>query len=136
MDDRGETKNAGGTGEATGAGERNLRYSWLILNYALAADIVWRAGFAHAPYGQIADLVFIWLGAQLFYVILELSVRGSLIAVFRLSSVPATILGILVAGGFLLLTTYWSGRLILAGVFALALVAVLALMLVARRSKV
>lgn len=114
-------------------GQRNLRYAWLILNYALAADIVYRAGFAREAYGQIADLIFIWLGAQLFYVILELSVQGSLITVFRVSAVPATVLGILAAGGLLLLTQFWSGRIILAGGFALALVAVLALLVVARR---
>ncbi len=113
--------------------EKNLRYAWLVLNYALAADIVYRAGFAREAYGRIADLIFIWLGAQLFYLVLELSVQGSLVAVFRLSAVPATVLGIVAAGGLLLLTQFWSGRIILAGAFGLALVAVLALLVVARR---
>jgi hypothetical protein len=43
----------------------NVRYAWLLLTYALAADVFYRAGFARQTFGQIADLLFIWIGSAL-----------------------------------------------------------------------
>lgn len=119
-----------------GGGGANTRSAWLILTYALAADIVYRAGFARQPFGQIADLIFIWLGVQLFYVILEMSTLGSIVAAWRVSNIPSTVLAIVVAGVFLLLTTFWSAAVVLTGASALALMAVLAMILLARGRRV
>ncbi len=116
-----------------GTGGRNVRYSWLVLTYALAADIFYRAGFARETFGQIADLLFIWLGAQVFYVILEMSATGVTMAAFRAMTIPTMALAIVVAAGALLMTTFWSAAVVSAGVAALALMAVLALLVNARR---
>lgn len=112
---------------------RNLQYAWLLLNYALGADIVYRAAFARQAYGQIADLVFIWLGSLLFYTVLELSVTGSLVGMWRVSTIPMTVIGVVAAGVLLLVNIYWSGRLILTGGMFIAGMIVLALLVIARR---
>ncbi len=134
-------RGSGNRNEVTGPGraipggnpERNLRNAWLLLTYALAADIVYRAGFLRAPLNQMADLVFIWLGAQLFYLITEISLYRSVVTAWRMSVVPATVLGIVLMGAALILYEYWGAGIILAGFSALAVVAVLALLVVARR---
>jgi len=114
-------------------GRPNVRYAWLLLTYALAADIFYRAGFARQTFGQIADLLFIWIGAQLFYVILEMSTAGSIIAAFRVTFIPSTVLSIVVAAGALIMTRYWSALVVTAGVTSLALMAVLAMALLWKR---
>jgi len=111
----------------------NTWYAWLVLNYSLAADIVYRAGFARQAFGQIADLLFIWLGAQLFYVILEMSAGGTTVAALRASAIPATALAIVIAAGALILSSFWGSLVVTVGGALLALMAVLALALVWRR---
>ncbi len=81
---------------------RNVRYAWVLLNYALAGDIVYRGYFLRQDFAQFADVFYIWAAANLFFVVLDLASGGMTARAFKVSAVPALIIGAVVAAGAVL----------------------------------
>lgn len=118
-----------------GIESRNVRWTWVLLNYALAGDILYRGGFLRQDFGQFADIFFIWAGALVFFAVLDVATGGLTLAAFRLTAVPTMILAFVIAGGTLVVALHWSAWGVTAGVFVLSVVALLAFAVVRRRRR-
>jgi len=105
---------------------RNIRYTWLALNYALAGDIVYRGYFLRQDFTQFADVSCIWVGANLFFVVLDLATGGMTGRAVRISGLPTLIIGAVVAAGAALaLVAHTNPWLVTIIGFGLALAAIL-----------
>jgi len=113
---------------------RNIRWTWIAMNYALALDIVYRAGMLGQELGQFVDIFGIWVGASLLYMVLDLTTGGTTPAAFRLWVVPAMAAGAvfgLVAG----LGTEWGVGVVAAVAAFLGTAALIVIMVVRRRRR-
>ncbi len=54
---------------------RNVRLAWVVLNYALGADIFWRGGILHQDLAAFADIFYIWMAANSFFVVLDVAME-------------------------------------------------------------
>ncbi len=78
---------------------RNIRYAWVLLNYALAGDIIYRGYLLAQDFALYADIFYIWAAANLFFVVLDLATGGMTLRAFKVSAVPAMLIGVIVAAG-------------------------------------
>lgn len=120
----------------TGNLARTTRWAWLLLNWALAADIFYRSGVLRQDLGAYADILFIWLGALVFYAIAALSAEGFVIVAAEVSFIPTIVLALAVATAAIFFVNTVNAWLVAGGILLVVLFATLAMALVWRRERV
>lgn len=77
---------------------RNVRFVWVLLNYALAGDIFYRGYILKQDFALFADIFYIWAATNLVFVVMDLATGGMTARAFKISAVPAIAIGIVAAG--------------------------------------
>ena len=118
-----------------GTRDRSTRWTWLLLTYGLAGVIVYRLGFLGQGFGEFADIFFLWLGSLVFYVIVELSASGLILAGDRWNLIPPLVPAVAVAGVAIIFVRQGNAWEVVSGTAGLVVFAALAMLLIRPRSR-
>lgn len=117
------------------AGDKSARWTWLLLTYGLAGVIAYRLGFLGQGFGEFADIFFLWLGSLVFYVIVELSAPGLVVAASRWNLIPPLVPALAVATVAMVFIRRWNAWEVAVGTAGLVVFAVLAMLLTRPRTR-